>query len=46
VDPVTLIVTALAAGAASAVQDGAPVKGAYVRLRDEVRERLVGRADG
>lgn len=47
-DPVTLIVTALAAGAASAVQDGASaaVKGAYVRLRDAVRERLAGRADG
>ena len=48
VDPVTLIVTALAAGTAAAVQDGASaaVKGAYVRLRDAVRKRLASRADG
>ena len=47
-DPITLIVTALAAGAAAAVQDGASaaVKGAYVRLRDAVRKRLASRADG
>jgi hypothetical protein len=47
-DPVTLIVTALAAGAASALQDGASaaVKEAYGRLRDAVRARLVGRPDG
>jgi RIP homotypic interaction motif len=47
-DPVSLIVTALAAGAASAVQDGASgaVKEAYARLRDAVRGRLRGRPDG
>lgn len=47
-DPVTLIVTALAAGAASAVQDGASaaVKDAYSRLRALVRKRLAGRPDG
>ena len=47
-DPVTLIVTALAAGAASALQDGASaaVKDAYARLRAAVRKRLVGRPDG
>jgi hypothetical protein len=47
-DPVSLIVTALAAGAASAVQDGASeaVKEAYRRLRDAVRRRLGGRPDG
>jgi hypothetical protein len=44
-DPVTLIVTALAAGAASALQDGvsAAVKDAYARLRAAVRNRLAGR---
>jgi hypothetical protein len=47
-DPVTLIVTALAAGAASAMQDGASaaVKQAYARLRDAVQRRLAGRRDG
>jgi hypothetical protein len=47
-DPVTLIVTALAAGAASALQDGAAaaVKDAYARLRAAVRKRLAGRPDG
>lgn len=47
-DPVTLIVTALAAGAASALQDGASaaVKEAYGRLRDAVSRRLAGRPDG
>ena len=47
-DPVTLIVTALAAGAASALQDGASatVKDAYARLRAAVRKRLAGRTDG
>ena len=47
-DPVTLIVTALAAGAASALQDGvsAAVKDAYGRLRSAVRKRLAGRPDG
>jgi hypothetical protein len=46
-DPVTLIVTALAAGAASALQDGASaaVKDAYARLRAAVRRRLAGRPD-
>jgi hypothetical protein len=48
VDPVTLIVTALTAGLASAMQDGTSVavKGAYMRLRDAVRHRLAGRPDG
>jgi hypothetical protein len=47
-DPVTLIVTALAAGAASALQDGASaaVKDAYARLRAAVCKRLAGRPDG
>jgi hypothetical protein len=47
-DPITLIVTALATGAASAVQDGASaaVKDAYGRLRALVRKRFVGRGDG
>jgi hypothetical protein len=47
-DPITLIVTALAAGAASAVQDGAAqtVKGAYARLRRLVRAKVAGRAKG
>jgi hypothetical protein len=47
-DPITLIVTALAAGAASALQDGtsAAVKDAYTRLRAAVRNRLAARPDG
>jgi hypothetical protein len=47
-DPVTLIVTALAAGAASALQDGATqaVKDAYAKLRGLVRERFAGRPKG
>jgi hypothetical protein len=47
-DPITLIVTALAAGAASALQDDAKeaVKAAYARLRTLVRKRLTGRPDG
>jgi hypothetical protein len=47
-DPVTLIVTALAAGAASALQDGASsvVKDAYSRLRALVKKRFAGRPDG
>ena len=47
-DPVTLIVTALAAGAASALQDGASaaVKDAYARLRAAVKKRLAGRPEG
>jgi hypothetical protein len=45
VDPVTLIVTALAAGAASALQDGASaaVKDAYARLTALVKRRFAGR---
>ena len=41
-DPVTLIVTALAAGAASALQDGTAqaVKDAYTRLRALVNKRF------
>ena len=44
-DPVTLIVTALAAGAASALQDGTAdaVKNAYARLKALVKERFTGR---
>lgn len=47
-DPVTLIVTALAAGAASALQAGtaAAVKNAYSQLRALVKKRLAGRSDG
>ena len=47
-DPVTLIVTALAAGAASALQDGAAVavKDAYARLRALVTKRFAGHPKG
>ena len=47
-DPVTLIVTALAAGAASALQDGASaaVKDAYARLKALVKKRFAGRPKG
>jgi hypothetical protein len=47
-DPVTLIVTALAAGAASALQDGvsSAVKNAYGRLSALVRKRFAGHPDG
>lgn len=47
-DPVTLIVTALAAGAAAALQDGVKdaLKDGYARLRDAVKKRLAGRPDG
>ena len=47
-DPVTLIVTALAAGAASALQDGtaAAVKDAYVRLKVLVKKRFANHPDG
>jgi hypothetical protein len=47
-DPVTLIVTALAAGAASALQDGASaaVKDAYARLKALVTRRFVDRPKG
>ena len=43
-DPVTLIVTALAAGAASALQDGTAeaVKDAYARLKALVKKRFAG----
>lgn len=45
-DPVTLIVTALAAGAATALQDGTAqaVKDAYARLKALVMRRFAGRA--
>ena len=44
-DPVTLIVTALAAGAASALQDGAAqaVKDAYAQLKVLVQKRFAHR---
>jgi hypothetical protein len=47
-DPVTLIVTALAAGASSALQDDAKgaVKAAYARLRDGLKNRFRGRRAG
>ena len=47
-DPVTLIVTALAAGAASALQDGASaaVKDAYARLKALAAKRFAGRPKG
>jgi hypothetical protein len=46
-DPITLIVTALAAGAASGTADAAAsaMKDAYVRLRALVAKRLGGRPD-
>lgn len=47
-DPVTLIVTALAAGAASALQDNAKaaVKTALARLRELARKRFKDPANG
>jgi hypothetical protein len=47
-DPVTLIVTALAAGAALGVKDAASsaVKDAYGALKALVKKRLAGRPDG
>jgi hypothetical protein len=47
-DPVTLIVTALAAGAASALQDDAKsaVKVAFARLRQLVKKRFKDLANG
>ena len=47
-DPITLIVTALGAGAGSAIQDGATaaIKQAYARLLSLARERLQRRPDG
>jgi hypothetical protein len=46
-DPITLIVTALAAGAVSGVMDSASsaVKDAYASLKALVRKRLAGRPD-
>jgi hypothetical protein len=47
-DPVALIMTALAAGAASALQDGASaaVKDAYARVKALVMRRFAARPDG
>ena len=47
-DPVTLIVTALAAGAASALQDGASsaVKDAYARLKALAKKRFASNPKG
>ena len=47
-DPVTLIVTALAAGATSALQDGASsvVKDAYARVKALVMRRFANRPKG
>ncbi len=47
-DPVTLTVTALAAGAALGVKDtaSAAVKDAYEGLKSLVKKRLTGRRDG
>ena len=47
-DPITLIVTALAAGAASALQDDAKgsVKTAFARLRQLVKRRFKDPANG
>jgi RIP homotypic interaction motif len=47
-DPITLVVTALAAGATSALQDGASaaVKDAYARLKVLVKRRFAARPKG
>jgi RIP homotypic interaction motif len=47
-DPVTLVVTALAAGAEAALQDGAKsaVKTAYARLRELAKKRCKDPANG
>jgi hypothetical protein len=47
-DPITLIVTALAAGAASGVKDAASsaVRDVYGGLKALVKKRLAGRPDG
>jgi Phage integrase family len=47
-DPVALIVTALTAGAASALQDGtsAVLKDAYARLKILAKKRIAGRPKG
>ena len=46
-DPITLIVTALAAGAAMGITDStsSAVKDAYARLKALVKKRLAGRPD-
>jgi hypothetical protein len=48
VDPVTLIVTALAAGAALGLKGAASaaIEDAYAALKSLVRRRLIGRPDG
>jgi hypothetical protein len=48
IEPAVLIVTALGAGAAAALQDGVKeaVKNGYVLLRDSLKKRLAGRPDG
>ncbi len=47
-DPITLIVTALAAGAGLGLKDtaSAAVKDAYESLKEQVRKRLASRPDG
>jgi RIP homotypic interaction motif len=47
-DPVAVIVTALTAGAASALRDGASaaVKDTYAQLKSLVKKRFVGRPKG
>jgi hypothetical protein len=47
-DPVTLIVTALTAGAAAALQDGASaaVKDTYARVKVLAKKRFTGRSAG
>jgi hypothetical protein len=47
-DPITLIVTALSAGAASALQDGtsAAVKDAYARLKTLVKKQFANHTKG
>lgn len=46
-DAVTLVITALSAGAGSALQDGARevLKNAYVKLRRLAKKRVAGRPD-
>lgn len=47
-EPVSLIMTALAAGGAAAFQDGVKdvIKDGYRRLQDAVKHRLVGQPNG
>jgi RIP homotypic interaction motif len=47
-DPISLVVTALAAGAAAALQDGAKsaIKAGYARLRELAKKRFKNPADG